>query len=328
MAVLNGEGAGTVRVSAQKRRLIAQIAEEKGYLPNSAARAIREGRFGAIGLLKAEDIHYSSSPGIMERGIHEELSGRDTHLVLGPMRDANLDDVRYLPRILRLWSVDGLLVDISTVLPRVEELVDKRCIPAIWLHAKRDRDAVFFDEVASFRQATEHLIGLGHRRLAYFGPNWPDGHYSVGDRRLGFEQAMDAAGLSGKLAGHQGLTSEELTSASRGLLSDPDRPTAVVCYSDGQAGALHMAALDMGLRVPRDLSLVCSGSLQSNIMCVAFTMMQLPLLEMGRLSVRMLMQKIADPALVLPPCALPAAFVPGLTATAPSAVRRRVRREV
>lgn len=118
-------------------------------------------------------------------------------------------------------------------------------------------DVVRTDDVAGARQATEHLVGLGHRRIAHV-----DGGRAPGtaERRRGYRDAMDGAGLGDHrqvLAG--GLTERDGAAAVARLLAGTpaDRaPTAVLAFNDLSALGVLRAAADAGLDVPGDLSVV------------------------------------------------------------------------
>lgn len=120
---------------------------------------------------------------------------------------------------------------------------------------------VSIDDVDVGRRATEHLIGLGHRRIGHLGGEEEDRRYFTmsSDRRAGYEQAMAKAGLS--LAPAWSLVADySFTDAYqrvKNLLADPAvRPTALFSASDEMAAGAILAARDLGLTVPGDLSVI------------------------------------------------------------------------
>jgi len=116
------------------------------------------------------------------------------------------------------------------------------------------------DDVAVARLATEHLISLGHRRIAHIGGSHEfDLEFHIPtNRRLGYEQALREAGLSVEEALHRAsdFTIPGGYDAAKQLLDAPDRPTAVFAASDEMAIGAILAARDLGLRVPEDLSVI------------------------------------------------------------------------
>jgi LacI family repressor for deo operon, udp, cdd, tsx, nupC, and nupG len=116
------------------------------------------------------------------------------------------------------------------------------------------------DDIGGARKATGHLIERGHSRIALIGddPNGPMGFQPPRDRRLGYHQALAAAGIpvDPTLDVHGYFTPAGGAQAARQLLAHADPPTAIFCASDEMAwGALkHIRAA--GRRVPRDLALI------------------------------------------------------------------------
>ena len=111
------------------------------------------------------------------------------------------------------------------------------------------------DDDGSARLATEHLVALGHKRIGFIGGSE---EYSLSDWRIqGWQQAMNAAGLS-----HDGFFAQgdfgydSGAAAARLLLAIKDRPTAIIACSDQMALAALDVAVELGLNVPNDLSLI------------------------------------------------------------------------
>jgi DNA-binding LacI/PurR family transcriptional regulator len=124
------------------------------------------------------------------------------------------------------------------------------------------------DDRAGARAVAAHLVELGHRRfgaiLAVVGapPGAVDdpmtlalGHASR-ERVLGWTDALDAAGARAVYVASPRYEHDDFVRAARVLLDLPDRPTAVLCFSDAIAAAVLQEAADRGLRVPADLSVV------------------------------------------------------------------------
>jgi DNA-binding LacI/PurR family transcriptional regulator len=106
------------------------------------------------------------------------------------------------------------------------------------------------------REATEHLIGLGHRRIGYVGDRY--GHHSDAERFAGYREALQKAGLPfvPELVAHGDGKAEGGAPAMSRLLALASPPTAVFCYNDVTAlGVLHAIHV-RGLRVPADISIV------------------------------------------------------------------------
>ncbi|MFD8863152.1 substrate-binding domain-containing protein, partial [Streptomyces sp. NPDC059590] len=155
-------------------------------------------------------------------------------------------------------------------------------------------DIIAGDDEHGARLATEHLIGLGHRRIAHIaGPG------AVGElRRRGFEAVMRERALAGTATVEQGdLTEEGGYRATVRLLSARERPTAVFAFNDiAGVGALS-AAEELGLQVPRDLSLVgYDNTYLSRLRHLWLTTVDNASHDVGRRAARCLLDRIADPS--------------------------------
>lgn len=119
--------------------------------------------------------------------------------------------------------------------------------------------SVFIDDAAAARRATEHLLSLGHTSIAHLAgyATAPDDFAMRGDRVRGYSEAMGAAGLedTSRIVA-SGFGYEDAHRAALQLLSGDDRPTAVFAVTDEVAFAVLDAAAEVGLAVPRDLSVV------------------------------------------------------------------------
>jgi len=120
--------------------------------------------------------------------------------------------------------------------------------------------SVNVDDRAGARAAAAHLVALGHRRIAVFtvGPaDPPPGDWFVPQQRMrGWLDVLEPAGIAPVVLHLDRDVEDERVGAARELLTGPDRPTAVICFSDSLAADVLRAAADLGLRVPTELSVV------------------------------------------------------------------------
>jgi LacI family transcriptional regulator len=143
------------------------------------------------------------------------------------------------------------------------------------------------------KQATEHLLELGHRRIGAIAG--PPGWYATEERLLGFRAALAGAGilLDPELIVYSDWLTPRGTEAAEQLLSLPDRPTAIFGFNDNVAiGVLH-AAHKLGLSVPDDISVVGFDDTEpALIVTPQLTSVRQPLAEMGRMGVSLLIRLI------------------------------------
>ncbi len=313
----------TGRVGETTRQRVLEAAADLGYRPNYAARATARGSFGSAGLiLSADKRGRSYMPPDLLRGLADALESRGMHLSIATLSDEQLTSDQYMPKLLRELTCDGLLVNYNKQIPpAMEMLIDHYRLPAVWINAKRDHDAVFPDDFGGAAQATEKLIARGHRRVMYVSLSYvPETvHYSEIDRRDGYGHAMRHAGLEPVTVDRfhpaiKGLRFGQKAIGLSQLLSGADRPTAVVTYALPEQ--IEWAADRNGLRVPEDLSLI-SFAVEPDRPGANVTAMTLPEVRIGRIAVEMLLERMASPERRLPPKAVPMGFDPGRTIAPP-----------
>jgi len=241
------------------------------------------------------------------------------NLMIAKLPDEKLTREGFVPKVLREWMADGLLINYNRTIPeRMIELIEGHQISAVWINCKRDADCVYPDDFGGGPAATDHLLKLGHRDVAYmeFSAGKPSQrHYSETDRRAGYEQAMRQAGLMPRVYARgpadRGRSKLDL---AIGWLSQPQRPTAVVAYS--YTGLVQHAAVLAGLRPPRELSVVSFADRPTRSLGRRDTTVVVPAGAVGERAVEMLMAKLESPDGSLEPVVVPEVVSEG-EATAP-----------
>jgi DNA-binding LacI/PurR family transcriptional regulator len=329
--------AGVTRLTAQRalhgqpgvgegtREKVQRIAERLGYRPHWAARAMRSGRLGCLALLMSVERYRGFLGHELLGGIVSEASERDYHINLGALPEEKATDARYVPKALRELMADGLLINYHFGIPaKMAELIERNNIPAVWINAKRPWDCVHMDDLQAGRLATEHLLRLGHRSIAYVDyahalDELPEVHYSALDRMAGYEEAMQAARLPSRVIWLPSKSRDrEHLEFTREWLTEPHRPTGLVMYSALPAGTIALAAAQFGLQVPRDISLVAVDWPTPKSFGLEVTVAMLQPEEMGREAVRMLLEKIETPGRRKRAQAIPAVFHEGGTCAPPA----------
>jgi DNA-binding LacI/PurR family transcriptional regulator len=245
--VLRGSG----HVRSEKREAVLRAVRELGYRPNAAARSLSEQRTRTIGVL-LNDLRNPWFVDLLD-GLNPLLHDHGLHMLLGDAR-LNRRTGQDLARPFLDLQVDGLVVVGTLPDPAALETAAAR-IPVVVAGAREPVpagvDVVAGDDEQGARLATEHLIGLGHRRIAHLA-----GYGAVGElRQRSFEAVTRAHGLADRAPVELSDMTEEggFRTAVR-LLSRPERPTAVVAVNDIAAVGVLSAAEELGLRVPEDLS--------------------------------------------------------------------------
>jgi DNA-binding LacI/PurR family transcriptional regulator len=294
------------------RERILEAARELGYAgPNPAARSLRRGRAGSIGLLFGEALAYVFQDPVAVaflRGLAEGTAKRNTVLQLIAALDA--DEQEGAASLLANAIIDGLVVWTLPDRHPLLRLARERNIPLV-IHGSPRLDGVPFvgiDDRAAAQAAAEHLLQLGHRSLAVisqpFGPSRRARHrdparigrpgYRVTRERLaGYQAAANAAAPQAAAPAIYEVavnSRDEGRRAALALLRATPRPTAVLAMSDELAVGALAAARELGLRVPHDLSVVGWDDLSSaRASDPALTTVSQSLHDQGRTCARLLL---------------------------------------
>ncbi len=325
-AVLNG-ARGTAGASLAVRRRIEDSATRLGYRPNLAARATATGRYNAVGLLLGTVEHNSMISEPLLMAVADALSDQGMHLTAARMSDRELTDDTRMSKILRHLMADGLLIKYDTQVPaQMFELLKRFRIPCVWVNSRKSADCVYPDDFAAAERLTEHLLKLGHRRIAYldYVTSWggAHSHYSGAARRDGYLRTMGLAGLEPVLITPGPLVAQgKLAEAFGELIASMRRenrlPTAFITYSSDQANTLAYAAAGQGLRIPVDVSLAAFSGMSYERFGQTLTTCLIPWAGLAQQSVDMIRRKIARPDELAPPVSISFDFEPGGTAGPP-----------
>jgi DNA-binding LacI/PurR family transcriptional regulator len=247
------------QLSADLRARILTAADELGYVgPDPAARALARGRTGAVGMVLNDRLSDAFEDAIAAEffaSVADTLADNGLALtLLTPSRDD------YVPS--RDVAMDGALLYICE--PDSVDLawLDRRGLPQVAIDQhKRDRVAsVNVDDRGGARSAAQHLVDLGHTRIGILtlasNSGGPSPSFPADQRMLGWHDALDAAGIEPVVAMAPYRPETAAEEAALTLLDRPDRPTAIVCFSDAFALGVIRAAESLGLSVPGDVSVV------------------------------------------------------------------------
>lgn len=249
---------GQPGVSEATRKRVLAIADELGFQPSSAARALSDGRAGAFGLIIDRPARtLGIEPFFMQliSGIQGELS-RDHIALLFTMAEDQAAEIELYQTWWAQRRVDGVfVVDLQLRDRRVALLRDLQ-MPAIVFGSPRGSGglpAVWPDDIAAMRTVVEHLAGLGHRRLARVGGFSRYWHTRI--RTDAFCKVAQEVGLEAVCVDCD-YTGEHGAEATRELLVSTRPPTAILYDNDLMAVAGLSVAKQMGVEVPAELSVV------------------------------------------------------------------------
>ncbi len=244
-------------VSEETRLKVLAAIEELDYTPNPIARRLSTGQTLTIGVI----LPYLTLPSFIERlrGVQSTLANSKYDLVLFTVDNPAQRDA-YFQNLSLKSRVDGVLV--ISIPPNDEqaERLSQFNIPTVLIDAYHPRlCSVYPDDMQGGRLATNHLIELGHRKIAYLSDYLATPfHPSMRLRYQGYREALEEHNIpfnpQYQIEGPRGrLNARKM---ARRLLSLEDPPTAIFAASDSQAIGVLDTAHAMGIQVPEQLSIV------------------------------------------------------------------------
>lgn len=281
------------RISAATRDRVLRVAAELGYHPNDLARGLAGMATRTIALL-LPDITNPFFPELV-KGVQTVADQRGHLLLMCHNADDEAKAIADLV-LLRRKRVDGILLVAST-LPGVGVVAASAGIPTVVLDRRvpgLDADLVTVDHRAGARLGVEHLLGLGHRRIAHL--TGPAGVVSSQERCEGWREALLAAGVdpAPELVVHGDFTEDGGYAAGRELITRGGGITAVFAANDLAAIGLLRALTEAGLRVPHDVSVVgFDGVHLAAYTSPKLTTVAQPIFDLGRTAAELLLDRLA-----------------------------------
>jgi DNA-binding LacI/PurR family transcriptional regulator len=244
-----------VAIAEETRRQVLARAAELGYRANPLARSLITKRTHIAGIVAA-DITNPFYPEVLTR-LTETLQTIDMNVMLVPASPSRSSDEAL--RLLLRYQPDIAILLAATLPSAAAAACREAGTPVIFFNryaADGGSWAVTCDNARGGRQIAEHLIGRGHRRLAYVAGR-PDASTTV-DRWRGFQRCCARRGIAAPLREEAGAFSYEAGyAAALRLLARKPRPDAIFGANDILAiGVMDAARREFGLRIPDDLSIV------------------------------------------------------------------------
>ncbi len=269
-------------VNAATREQVEAVVAALQFRPSARARGLATGRSFLLGLAHNDRNALVLDP--LQRGIVGAAAARGYELVVHPVAPGGDDPVVDVLDFAGRSRVDGMVVvpPVSGI-AGVAEALGAMGVPAVALSsvALSGYGAVLVsDERGAARAVADHLVALGHRRVALL--SGPGDAPSARERRAGFLAGLAAHGLPlvQEAEGDYGFDSG-VAAATRLLASDPC-PTAIFAANDVMAAAVLKVAAGTGLDVPGDLSVVgFDGSILARMLTPALTTVHRPIADMA-----------------------------------------------
>ena len=284
--VVNGEPTVNETMAAR----VTGVVERLGYRPNELARGLKGRRSRTIGLVISDVSNpFMASCAQAIEGVARERG----HALILCDSHADLQMEGHYVELLTQRQVDGLLLVPAhgrNVHLKAEQWAG---LPVVALDRPAEgvpTDTVLVENRAGAREATEHLIGHGHERIAFVGDVR---HFYTARKRLeGYKEALEAADLEPlhTLGAHSIELGEE---ATENVLNTPDPPTALFAANILTALGALRATERLGLRVPEDIALIGFDDFElAPVLRPRFTLVHQPTAELGRRAAEMLFDRL------------------------------------
>ena len=245
-------------VAPETRERVVEAIEKLRYRRDGVARSLRRARTSTIGVIISDITTPFFSD--LVRGIEDRIYGRDEgfNLILCNTDEDTARERMYLD-VLQERRVEGLIiVPAGANEDYLSELVESG-LPLVFADRTLDgveTDAVLVDNVDGTFRLTQHLVGIGHRRIGVLRSE--RAATSVGERVAGWRRALEAARIPADagLVTRGGCTIDSARQAGLALLDDPNRPSAVLCTNNMMTVGMIHAIADRGLSCPGDIAVV------------------------------------------------------------------------
>lgn len=304
--------AGYSDVAEETRARIQQVAAELGYFPNLTARRLQKRRTDTLGFIMPTFGPRFSDPFFSEfiAGIGTEAAEHEYDLLVSTHAPNSEGEITAYRRAVRGGWVDGLIVVRTRENDARINLLCESGFPFVAFgrtHCKVDYPYVDEDGAAGIRSLVQHLIELGHRRIAFIAP--PPGLMFGRYRLQGYRETMAANGLDidPDWIVHGDMTQQGGAETVERLLRLEPRPTAIICSNDLMAiGAINRIE-GVGLKVGRDMAIGGFDDIPlAAYVSPPLTTLHQPIYDIGRRACAMLIrilsgQPLEEPHVLLTP---------------------------
>ncbi|HHB91288.1 MAG TPA: LacI family transcriptional regulator [Anaerolineae bacterium] len=284
-------------VSEETRAMIVRVAEEMGYMPNLLAQRLQKQRTDTLGFILPTYGPRFSDPFFSEflAGIGNTAGEHGYDLLVSTQPPGEKELEVYRKKVMGR-QVDGFIVVRTRCQdPRIDYLREVGAPFVAFGRTEGNLDYPFVDEdgAAGMKKLVAHLVGLGHQRIAYISP--PLEYTFARDRLRGVQEALQEAGLA---LPESWLVFGDLTQGSGKaraleLLQAAQRPTAIIAGNDLMAFGAMNAAMQLGLRVGRDVAIAGFDDIpMAETAHPPLTTVHQPIYKIGRMLTEMLIQII------------------------------------
>lgn len=285
---------GNPEISEETRIKVQEMAKKLNYLPNKAALSLLQVKTRTIGVI-VPNLGYSFFAQALQ-GIQEEASDRGYTMIACQSMESEEKEIQNVNDMKRS-GVDGVLISLAQHSRQTNHLLDLQAhMPMVMFDRVSDEircSKIFVNNIAGAFSAVEHLIKSGCRRIAYLaGPK----ELLISSRRKdGYHMALyrHRRKVEEALVVHCEFNAKSAERAALKLLRGKDRPDGIFAVSDRVAIGVMEAARKLNICIPDDLAIVgFNDEPVSSLIHPKLSSVRQPVLEMGRMAARLLIDQI------------------------------------
>lgn len=283
------------RVGDLTRARVLEVADELGYVPKAQAVSNARKAMRRIGVVAP----FTSYASYLERlaGVLAEAGSRGIEVSVFDHESAATASSPVLAGMPIQGQVDGLIVMGMRIEDVVERRLFERGLPTVVVDTDSDRfPAILCEDVSGGRMAAQYLYALGHRRFGYILEQQTSDYESQAVSRLtGFSRQLEEFGDCELVVRASGSSVQTARDAALALLAEPGRPTALMAHFDALAVGALLAARDLAISVPDDISVMGYDD-GAEAVAADLTTVRQPFRESGATAMRMLVSAIEQGA--------------------------------
>ena len=281
-------------VKDSTRQKVKDAIADLNYTPNPHARHLSMGKTWHIGVM----LPHLTLPSYIERlrGVQYALQDTEYELILYSVGNPSQRD-KYFDKLSKSKDIDGLLIISLPPNKEQAEKFVKSKTPIVLVDASQENLChIIVDDIAGGELATQHLIDLGHRKIAFLSDHLDTPFQrSAEDRYTGYRQALEKAEirLQEKYLITGKIGRQDARQMAKKLLALESPPTAIFAASDTQAIGVLDAAKELNIQIPSELSVIGYDGIRDSEY-VNLTTVSQPLLDSGVRGIELLLKAIAS----------------------------------
>jgi LacI family transcriptional regulator len=283
------------RISKDTRKRVQKVIKNLNYQPSRSARGLATSKTGNIGFILTEDHFLKTEPFYTKVFLGAEFEARmnDFYVLLATV-SSKFKEGDPLPRFVLERSTDGIIIagKVPTSLLKELEAFNLHLVFVDYTPPFGDHPNVLSDNVRAGLIATQHLIDLGHRKIAFIGGEIF--HLSIAERLQGYKLAMERANII--IDDSLIVTNEEYLSRQNGykcaqkIFNGEARASSVFAGNDSTAIGVMQYLKDKQFKIPENISIVGCDDVEADLLLdPPLTTIKIPKIDMGSEAVQLLL---------------------------------------